>query len=143
MANSVEARSPFLDHVLLEWAAALPSNLKVRGTDTKYLLKRAVAPWLPDEVPNRPKMGFAVPLANWLRTELRELTRDALTDHTARARGLFRPEAVATLLREHDAGTDHSSRIWSLLQFELWHRGFVDAMPAPPDLTRQQAPAGA
>jgi asparagine synthase (glutamine-hydrolysing) len=126
MANSIEARSPFLDHHLMEWAAGLPTDLKIRSRTTKYLLKRAVADWLPPELINRPKMGFGVPLAAWLRTELRDLSSDLLTDHTARSRGLFRPTAVARLLREHDEGTDHSPRIWALIQFELWHRTFVD-----------------
>jgi asparagine synthase (glutamine-hydrolysing) len=126
MANSLEARSPFLDHHLMEWAAGLPADLKVRNGTTKYLLKRAVADWLPPELVRRPKMGFGVPLAAWLRSELCDLSWDLLTDGTARGRGLFRPEAVTRLLREHAAGDDHSVRIWALMQFELWHRVFVD-----------------
>jgi asparagine synthase (glutamine-hydrolysing) len=126
MANSIEARSPFLDHHLMEWAAGLPADLKIRAGTTKYLLKRAVAEWLPPELIDRRKMGFGVPLAAWLRTELRDLSWDLLTDHTARSRGFFRPDVVARMLREHDAGTDHGSRIWALIQFELWHRVFVD-----------------
>lgn len=126
MANSLEARSPFLDHHLMEWAAGLPAGLKVRSGTTKYLLKKAVAPWLPPELLTRPKMGFGVPLARWLRTELAELSWDVLTDHTARSRGLFRPEAVTELLRQHGNGQDHGNRIWALLQFELWCRVFLD-----------------
>ncbi|GLY85871.1 asparagine synthase (glutamine-hydrolyzing) [Actinoallomurus iriomotensis] len=126
MANSIEARSPFLDHHLMEWAATLPADLKIRSGTTKYLLKKAVAEWLPPELVNRPKMGFGVPLAAWLRTELRDLSRDLLTDHTARSRGLFRHDAVERLLRQHEEGTDHSPRIWALIQFELWHRVFID-----------------
>ncbi|MEV5706131.1 asparagine synthase (glutamine-hydrolyzing) [Actinoallomurus sp. NPDC052274] len=130
MANSLEARSPFLDHHLMEWAAGLPPGLKVRAGTTKYLLKKAVAPWLPPELLTRPKMGFGVPLARWLRTELADLSWDVLTDHTARSRGLFRPEAVRELLRRHANGHDHGSRIWALLQFELWCRAFLDP-PVP------------
>ncbi|NJC74294.1 asparagine synthetase B, partial [Planosporangium thailandense] len=130
MAVSLEARSPLLDHKVIEWAAGLPTHLKVRDGQTKYLLKRAVADWLPPELLNRPKMGFGVPLGSWLRTELRDLARDVLTDATARGRGLFRPDAVSALLDQHDAGIDHSSRIWALMQFELWHRTFVDG-PRP------------
>ncbi|MEO3812785.1 asparagine synthase (glutamine-hydrolyzing) [Sphaerisporangium sp. B11E5] len=126
MGNSLEARSPFLDHHLLEWAARLPLELKIRSGTTKYLLKRAVAPWLPAEVIDRRKAGFGVPLARWLRGGLREPAYDVLTDHTARSRGLFRPAAVTRLLRAHDAGHDHADRIWALMQFELWHRAFVD-----------------
>lgn len=126
MANSLEARSPFLDHHLMEWAAGIPTCLKVRSGTTKYLLKKAVAEWLPAELIKRPKMGFGVPLAAWLRTELRELSWDVLTDQTARSRGFFRTEAVTELLRRHDGGHDCSPRIWALLQFELWHRIFID-----------------
>jgi asparagine synthase (glutamine-hydrolysing) len=126
MACSLEARSPFLDHHLMEWAAGLPARLKVRSGTTKFLLKQAMIPWLPRELIARGKQGFGVPLASWLRTDLRELSRDVLTDSTARSRGLFRPETVSRLLAEHEQGHDHSARIWALIQFELWHRTFID-----------------
>jgi asparagine synthase (glutamine-hydrolysing) len=129
MANSLEARSPFLDHHLMEWAARLPADLKLRAGTTKYLLKKAVADWLPRELIDRPKMGFGVPLAAWLRTDLRELCWDVLTDRTARSRGYFRTEGVIDLLHRHGDGHDHSPRIWALLQFELWHRTFIDELP--------------
>jgi asparagine synthase (glutamine-hydrolysing) len=132
MANSLEARSPFLDHQLMEWAARLPAQLKVRGGTTKYLLKKALEDWLPHEVLYRPKQGFGVPLAHWLRTELRDMAWDVLTDRTAAARGFFRPEAVRTMLKEHGSGEDHTRRIWALMQFELWHRRFVDQTPSGP-----------
>jgi asparagine synthase (glutamine-hydrolysing) len=122
MANSLEARSPFLDHHLMEWAAGLPIGLKVRNGETKLLLKRAVRPWLPEEILNYPKQGFGVPLASWLRGELRELAFDVLTDATARGRGLFRPAVVRNLLHRHIAGADHGLRLWTLLQLELWYR---------------------
>jgi asparagine synthase (glutamine-hydrolysing) len=131
MACSLEARSPFLDHHLMEWAAALPARLKIRRGTTKFLLKRAMAPWLPPELIGRRKQGFGVPLATWLRTDFRELARDVLTDATARSRGLFRPEAITSMLAEHDQGGDHASRLWALIQFELWHRSFVDAPSIP------------
>ncbi|MBB6472963.1 asparagine synthase (glutamine-hydrolyzing) [Sphaerisporangium rubeum] len=127
MANSLETRSPLLDHHLMEWAAGLPAELKVRGGRTKLLFKRAVASWLPREILSYPKQGFGVPLAAWLRGELRELAFDTLTDHTARTRGLFRPQAVRELLRRHAEGADHSVRLWTLLQFELWHRAHAAA----------------
>jgi asparagine synthase (glutamine-hydrolysing) len=126
MAHSLEARSPFLDHHLMEWTAGLPSRWKVDGQVTKALLKKAMAPWLPSEVLHRPKAGFGVPLADWLRCELRPLAFDLLTDHTARSRGLFRPEVVRQLLQDHDEGRDRSDRLWALLQFELWHRTCAD-----------------
>ncbi len=130
MANSMEARSPFLDHRLMEWAAGLPDSLKVRDRRTKLLLRRAVAPWLPGRLTHRPKQGFGVPLATWLRGELRELSHDVLTDGAARGRGLFRQEVVRDLLRRHAEGADHGDRLWALLQFELWHR--AHAVPDGP-----------
>ncbi|HZX38988.1 MAG TPA: asparagine synthase (glutamine-hydrolyzing) [Streptomyces sp.] len=137
MANSLEARSPFLDHRLMEWAARLPVELKVRGTTTKYLLKRAVADWLPPELLHRPKQGFGVPLAHWLRTELKDVAWDVLTDRTARDRGFFRPETVRALLEEHAAGQNHSRQLWALMQFELWHRRFVDQPLSGPPVAHQ------
>nr|WP_269750629.1 asparagine synthase (glutamine-hydrolyzing) [Microbispora sp. ATCC PTA-5024] len=86
---------------------------------------RAFAPWLPAPIVGRRKKGFGVPLAAWLRTGLRELSRDVLTDHTARSRGLFRPESVERLLRAHEAGQDHGPRIWALVQLELWYRTYA------------------
>ncbi|MFI7706018.1 asparagine synthase (glutamine-hydrolyzing) [Nonomuraea sp. NPDC049480] len=130
MANSLEARSPFLDHHLMEWAATVPSALKVRNLKTKLLLKRAVAPWLPQQLLNYPKQGFGVPLAKWLRNDLREMTYDLLTDDTARARGLFKPSAVEHLLDRHMSGIDHAGRLWALLQLELWYR--THAVPGRP-----------
>ncbi|MEU4229758.1 asparagine synthase (glutamine-hydrolyzing) [Nonomuraea sp. NPDC026600] len=127
MANSLEARSPLLDHHLMEWAAGLPIALKVRNGETKVLLKRAVAPWLPKEILGFPKQGFDVPLAAWLRGELREPAFDLLTDATARSRGMFRPQAVRDLLQRHVEGADHSVQLWALLQFELWYRAHVTA----------------
>ncbi len=141
MACSLEARSPFLDHHLMEWAAGLPAWLKIRRGITKFLLKQAMVPWLPPELISRGKQGFGVPLATWLRTDFRELARDVLTDATASSRGLFRPEAIANMLAEHDQGHDHASRLWALIQFELWHRTFVDA-PSFPLAAPSRCPTG-
>jgi asparagine synthase (glutamine-hydrolysing) len=137
MACSLEARCPFLDHHLMEWSAQLPAQLKVRRGTTKFLLKKAMEPWLPPEVVNRSKRGFSVPMATWLRTSFHDLARDVLTDGTARSRGLFRPEAITNMLAEHDRGHDHARLLWALIQFELWHRTYVDA-PA----VRPAAPPG-
>jgi asparagine synthase (glutamine-hydrolysing) len=131
MAHSLEARSPFLDHRLMEFAARLPNDLKLRRSgasySSKYILKQAARGVLPDEVIDRRKMGFAVPLAHWLRDELRDLTYDALTDQRARDRGWFDPAAITQLLDEHNGGADHTPRIWGLLQLELWCRAYLDA----------------
>jgi asparagine synthase (glutamine-hydrolysing) len=138
MANSLEARSPLLDHKLMEFAASLPASFKLRGQTGKWVLKQAARGWLPDDVIDRRKMGFGVPIGAWLRDELRELARDTLTDTTARQRGYFDPAAVRRLLDEHDAGHDRANRLWALLQLELWFRMFVDGRasvaPRPPAL---------
>ena len=135
MAHSLEARSPLLDTKVMEFGASLPVSMKVRGRTGKWLLRQAGRGWLPDEVLRRPKMGFGVPVAAWLRDELRDLTHDTLTSFTARSRPYFEPAAVDRLLDEHDAGADHGARIWALLCFELWHRRFVD----PPVRGRRDA----
>ncbi|MCW3043389.1 MAG: hypothetical protein JWL57_1547 [Actinobacteria bacterium] len=132
MANSLEARSPLLDHKVMEFAASLPADMKIRGRTSKWLLKQAGRGWIPDAVLDRPKMGFGVPVAAWLRNELRDLVHDALTDVTARGRPYFEPATVDRLLEEHDSGADHGAKLWTLLCFELWQRAFVDHLAVPP-----------
>ncbi len=126
MANSLEARSPFLDHEVMEFAARLPVHLKMRGGQLKSLLKRTFADLLPPANVQRRKMGFGVPLDAWLRGELRELVSDTLLSTRALQRGYFQPAALTRLLREHWQGTaDHSFKLWNLLMLELWQREFV------------------
>ncbi len=133
MAHSLEVRSPMLDHEFLALAASLPVSEKLAGGVGKPGLRRAVAPWLPAPILERPKMGFEVPLRAWLRGPLRSLAEDVLLDPAATARGWFRPERVRGLLAQHGAGThDHSSRLWALMQFELWQRTFIDAPALAP-----------
>jgi asparagine synthase (glutamine-hydrolysing) len=137
MAHSVEARSPLLDHHLMEFAASLPPDYKLHGGDGKQLLKRTLRRILPDEILNRPKMGFAVPLAQWFRNELRDLPADVLLDRRALERGHFRREEIECLIREHrDRVADHSMRLWVLLQLEMWYREVVEAPPRPDTLAR-------
>lgn len=131
MAHSLEVRSPFLDHNLMEFAARLPVELKLHRGIGKCLLRDIALERLPREVVERPKMGFGVPLASWLRGPLKELAWDTLTDSTANARGYFVPGAVVDLLRAHQAGEDHSPRLWALLQLELWHRTYANRAPVP------------
>ena len=127
MANSLEARSPFLDHKLMEFAASLPPEMKLKGLQSKYILKQAFAPLLPGEVINRNKMGFGVPLDRWLRGELKDMTFDIMLEQRTIQRGIFRREAVQLLLDEHMAKrADNSYRIWTLLFLELWYRMFID-----------------
>jgi asparagine synthase (glutamine-hydrolysing) len=133
MAVSLEARSPYLDHYLVEFAASLPSTYKLRASTTKYLLKKSLEKVLPAEVLYRTKMGFGVPISRWLRHELKDYARDVLLEKVAVQRGYFDPAYVRALLDDHISGrADHSTRIWTLLNLELWHRMFVDQ--APPDM---------
>ena len=123
MAHSLECRQPFLDHRVVEFAASLPVRLKMRFGRGKRLLRAAFGDLLPRETWTRSKMGFGVPLDRWFRHELKPLTHDVLLDQTARSRDYFRPEYVAQLVTEHEAGVfDHSYRLWSLVIFELWLR---------------------
>ena len=132
MAHSLEVRSPFLDHEVVEFAASLPLHLKLRGWTQKYLLRRAMRGLLPEAVIRRPKMGFGVPIDHWFRHELREMAYDVLLDARAQQRGYFRPEVVRRYLDEHVEGrAHHHPRLWSLLMLEQWHRVFIDARPAP------------
>jgi asparagine synthase (glutamine-hydrolysing) len=127
MAHGLEARSPFLDHQLMEFAATIPAELKVRGTQKKWILRQALRPWLPADILDRHKQGFSVPLASWLRGELRGWTRAILLDPATRSRGYFKPTAIARLLDRHDRGADgDAKRIYALVMLELWHREFID-----------------
>jgi asparagine synthase (glutamine-hydrolysing) len=127
MAVSLEARVPLLDHLLMEYVATMPSNLKLRGGSGKDILKRAMAADLPGEVLHRRKMGFGVPLEVWFRRDLATYTREVLLSSRARERGLFETKAVTRLLDEHQSGRrDRSEQIWSLLCFEEWARYWWD-----------------
>lgn len=130
MANSLEARSPLLDQELMEFTARLPDEYKVRGGETKYLLKRVAERMVPHEVIHRPKMGFGVPLVDWFRGELAGYVGDVLLDPSSIDRGLFRRDTVERYLRDHREGrADYSYRIWALLMLELWFRTYIDRSP--------------
>jgi asparagine synthase (glutamine-hydrolysing) len=129
MAHSLECRSPFLDHRVVELALAMPirRKLRLRGGRSKVILKQAFADLLPREILTRPKMGFGVPLDRWFRGELRDELRAVLLDPKSLSRGLFRPEAVETMVDEHTGSRrDHAYRLWALLMLELWFREWVD-----------------
>jgi asparagine synthase (glutamine-hydrolysing) len=127
MAVSLEARSPFLDHHVIEFAASLPERLKLRGLTTKYLLKRILKQLLPAENLKRGKMGFGVPIGYWLRAEMQPFLRETLLSEKAMKRGLFRPEAVKHLVEEHTRGArDYAHQLWTLLMLELWFARFID-----------------
>ena len=127
MAVSLEVRAPFLDKRVVEYAAALPFNYKLRGRTSKYILKRAVAPFVPPFVTRRGKKGFGVPVAEWLKHRLRPLARDLLAPARLKRHGLFDPAYVARLQDEHERGiANHRKLLWALLVFELWHESFIE-----------------
>ncbi len=127
MAASIESRVPFLDHHLVEFAAALPPRMKLRGFTTKWILREAVKTILPREILTRPKMGFPVPFDVWMRGAWADTARDVLLDPRTRQRGLIDPDAVSRTIDAHVAGTMRAGDlIWSLMNLELWYRTFVD-----------------
>lgn len=126
MAASIESRVPFLDHKLVEYTARLPQRMKLRGSTTKYILREAMKGILPDEILNRSKMGFPVPIDRWFRNEYKHLVEEFVLGERALGRGLFEPEFVKNLVNEHNAGTDHAQRLWFLVNFEMWARQFID-----------------
>jgi len=133
MAHSLEVREPLMDHKLIEWLATLPSSLKVRGQEGKFLLKKALEPQLPDDVLYRPKMGFSVPLAQWFRGPLKQRVRDAVLGERLASTGWFNRPYLQHLVDAHQAGTsDYSSPLWTLLMFEAFLRNVVDARPGAP-----------
>ncbi len=128
MAHGLEARSPLLDHELVEWAAALPHAVRMKGGALKSLFKSAMEPYLPRAILTRPKRGFGCPIDRWFRGELKEMAYDILLSQSARQRGLFRPGYVRRLLDEHCAARfDHQNRLWALLMLESWFQMWIDA----------------
>jgi len=139
MANSLEARCPFLDHRLLEFACNIPSQLKLKGMTTKYVLKRALKGLVPEEIIWRKKHGFGVPVGRWFRTSLKNFIRETLLSPEAVQRGYFKEEALRMLVEEHISGKrDHGHRLWALLTFEIWHRLFIDREVSPWISTREK-----
>jgi len=123
MAHSLEVREPLMDHPLVEWLANLPSRLKIRDGEGKWLLKKAMEPHLPHAIMYRPKMGFAVPLARWFRGPLRERLSSALLEGALRRTGIFEARYLGALIDAHVSGRrDHSSPLWTLLMFEAFLR---------------------
>jgi asparagine synthase (glutamine-hydrolysing) len=119
MAHSLEVRCPILDYTYVDWVSGLPPGLKLRQGEGKYIFKKALEPLLPHDILYRRKMGFAVPLAAWLRGPLRDRVRERLLGDRADQGGIFAPEAVATLVRQHETGArDHSAVLWALLMLD-------------------------
>ena len=139
MAHSIEARPPLLDHHLVEFAATIPASMALRGQTTKYLFKRAMRGRLPDSIIDRPKQGFAVPLARWFRGSWSDYVRDILLSDTCRQRGIFNPKYIEKLLRVLDGGRDLELELWTLVSFELWCRQYLDR-PAVTLIRRRPEP---
>jgi len=132
MAHSLEVREPLMDHKLIEWLATLPSSMKVRGQEGKFLLKKAMEPQLPDDVLYRPKMGFSVPLARWFRGPLKQRVRDAVLGERLASTGWFDRPYLQHLVEAHQSGaSDYSAPLWTLLMFEAFLRNVVDEASAP------------
>ena len=127
MANSLEARSPFLDQKLMEFAAKLPAEYKMKNFIKKYILKKAIKNLVPPENIYRKKMGFGVPIGNWFRNDLKNLLSETILSKASLGRGYFKPDALKNMLRLHvEEKADYSFQLWSLLMLELWHKRFID-----------------
>ena len=126
MANSLELRSPMLDVNVIEWGLSLPPKYKIKGFETKHILKDVARSLVPADLIDRPKMGFGIPRAEWLRTGMKELVIDTLTDTTATQRDWFNPEEVSKVIDTHMAGQDKDNLIWPMLMLELWARTWLD-----------------
>ena len=126
MANSLELRSPLLDVNVIEWGVSLPRKYKIKGFETKHILKDVARSLVPANLIDRPKMGFGIPRAEWLRTEMKELVIDSLTDTTASQRGWLDPIQVKKVLDIHMSGQDKDNLIWPMLMLELWARTWLD-----------------
>lgn len=125
MAVSLEVRAPFLDPRVAEFSASLPETYKLNGSKTKYILKKAVAPLIPDFVIKRPKKGFGIPVAAWLKGKLNPLVRELLAPDRLKKQGLFNPDFVSRLISEHEQGkANHYKTLWTLLIFQLWFDNF-------------------
>ena len=141
MATSVESRVPFLDHKLVEFTARMPDTMKLRGATTKYVLRESMKGVLPEKILTRSKMGFPVPIGSWFRGPFKSVIDEYVLSERALARGIFAPDFVRQIVSRHQAGEDHSERLWSLLNFEIWLRQFFDGekSSAPKNLEREFA----
>ena len=133
MAHSLEVRSPLLDHRLMELAASFPGSWKLSGRTTKRIFKDALDRGFPDHLLDRSKWGFAVPIAAWFRSDLRDLPQEILLDPRSLDRGFFQEDRLRALIGQHqNGGWDHSEKLWALIQLELWLRTFVDVKATGP-----------
>ncbi len=127
MSVSLEGREPFLDHRVIEWAAQLPDNYKYHEGVKKYILKEIVHQYLPKEMMERPKMGFAIPIGEWLKNELRDLVEYYLSEERIKEQKLFNPEYVSSILRDFFHGKkEYETKIWYLLMFQMWYEQWME-----------------
>ncbi|MBI2816612.1 MAG: asparagine synthase (glutamine-hydrolyzing) [Acidobacteria bacterium] len=126
MAHSLETRVPLLDHKVVEFAATIPPDMKLRDGTRKYIFKQAMRGIIPDAIIDRPKRGFAIPLGRWFRGKLQDFIGDLLLSRATRERGIFRPAYLETLLKRHNNGRELDLHLWTLISFELWCRTFLD-----------------
>jgi asparagine synthase (glutamine-hydrolysing) len=132
MAVSLETRPPLLDHKVVEFVATLPPRFKLKGFESKHILKKAAARLVPQEILSRKKQGFRLPIAEWLRSQLRGTAEDLLLGPTATRRGYFKKSELETLWRDHLSGhRDNAHQVWSLILLELWHRKYIDDSRPP------------
>jgi asparagine synthase (glutamine-hydrolysing) len=126
MANGLELRSPLLDDEVVEWGLQLPKRFRIKGFETKHILKDVARSLVPANLIERPKMGFGIPRAEWLRGDLKDMTYDLLTDQTAKQRGWFNQKKVGQVLKTHMSGEDQDLTLWPMLMIELWARKWFD-----------------
>ena len=126
MATSIESRVPFLDHKLVEFTARMPDTMKLRGGTTKFVLRESMKGLLPEKILTRSKMGFPVPIGSWFRGQFKSVVDEYVLGERTLSRGIFAPEFVRNIVSLHQAGEDHSERLWSLVNFEMWLRRFFD-----------------
>jgi asparagine synthase (glutamine-hydrolysing) len=126
MANGLELRSPLLDVNVVEWGVSLPQKYKIKGFETKHILKDVARSLVPAELVDRPKMGFGIPRSEWLRTGMKEMVTDILTDSTTTQRGWFESSEVKKVIDSHMAGSDRDNLLWPMLMLELWARTWLD-----------------
>jgi asparagine synthase (glutamine-hydrolysing) len=127
MAASVESRVPFLDHKLVEFTSSLPERLKLNRWTTKYVLRQSMKGVLPPAILERPKMGFPVPVGKWFRGAYASVLDEYVLSDRASERGIFNADFVRALVNQHQRGeANHSERLWSLVNLEMWFRRFID-----------------
>ena len=128
MAHSLEVRAPLLDYDLIDWLATLPSSYKIQGHEGKHIFKKAMEPYLPNDVLYRAKMGFSVPLARWFRGPLKQRVRDTVLGERLASTGWFNHAYLQHLIDAHQSGVrDYSAPLWTLVMFEAFLREVVDA----------------